>query len=121
MSLQRASGRYETLADVAARAEGRRLREFPPGHQDQDQAQRQVMPTRAQLMDVLLGLARGVDAERLLERVAGHEHAHDLRAVLLEAGAQALAQQAGKVGAGAQREPGVSGVDGPARPCPPLR
>lgn len=61
--------------------------------------------TREDALTVLQRLAVGVDAERLLERVASREDAEALRAALLEVGARALVAKM-EAGAGLRPRPG---------------
>jgi hypothetical protein len=77
------------------------LREFPAGCRYEPAPGEQ--PTRGAALDVLSKLARGVDAARLLERVASHERADELRGVLIEVGAGVMAGAGGN-----SSEPGTA-------------
>ena len=130
--LSRAAGRFEVFdPSNVARLSGRGPREFPAGYRYEPAPR--VPLTRQEAATELRKLAAGADAARLLERVAAHEDAEMLRAVLVEVGVRQVAGEAGAAGASPRRRArrrlggaGPVGVSPPqarpgssARPPPP--
>jgi hypothetical protein len=74
--------------------------------------------TRAGAFATLAALAHGCDAARLLERVAAHDDADELRAVLLEAGARAVVRELGGAGPPRPGRGGSSALRGLPVPLP---
>ena len=76
----------------------RRPREFPVGYVYTPPGATPSTPSREAALAALSKLAHGVTPERLLERVAAHEQAEQLRGLLLEVGAHALTDGSGSAG-----------------------
>jgi hypothetical protein len=91
MSMARPGDTFERAVARLRESGRRRLREFPADHAWSPTRDGEPVPaaTREDAHAVLARLAHGVDAERLLERVASREDAEALRAALCEIGAAA--------------------------------